>query len=275
VWQGTQKLSQVLAIFRDRYTPKAGSAIIDAGDPSDNDSKGRRTDIGAIDLDGHDQDQLGKFGTPPSELVPPTVTLTAPTAGAELTGVTTLSATATDNPGGSGVVLVQFLVDGATVGQTAQSPYSVSFNTATLMNGDHAFSAKAFDGAGNSAVSAVVTAHTTNAMVVSPDGGAGAGGSAGTAGAGGTSQGGTIGGGAPNGGVPNAGAPNAGAANGGTPTGASGNPGADGGTSGETDSSGCMCRAASERERAPASMLALGAALTAVCLRRRRRMSSA
>jgi MYXO-CTERM domain-containing protein len=65
IWQGTQKVSQVLALFRERYTPKAGSAIIDAGDPKDNDAQGRRSDIGAIDLGGHDQDKLGKFGTPP------------------------------------------------------------------------------------------------------------------------------------------------------------------------------------------------------------------
>ena len=90
VWQGMQRISRVLAIFRERYTPKAGSPIIDAGDPQDNDSQGRRADIGAIDSDGHDQDKLGKFGTPPSEIVPPTVTLTAPSAGATLTGTATV-----------------------------------------------------------------------------------------------------------------------------------------------------------------------------------------
>src|SRR5262249_10572970 len=159
IWQGTQKVSQVLAIFRDRYSPKAGSPIIDAGDPADNDSQGRRTDIGAVDVGGHDQDKLGKFGVPPSELVPPTVSLTSPPSGAQLTGNVTLWATAMDNSGGTGVVLVEFLVDGAVVGQKAKTPYSTEFNTPTLMNGDHAFSAKAWDGAGNSAVSTVIKAH--------------------------------------------------------------------------------------------------------------------
>ena len=69
IWQKTQKVSQVLTIFRDRYTPAAGSAIIDTGDPQDNDSMGRRTDIGAIDLGGHDQDKLGKFS--PQTTKPP------------------------------------------------------------------------------------------------------------------------------------------------------------------------------------------------------------
>jgi hypothetical protein len=182
----------VLALFRARYTPKAGSAIIDAGDPADNDSQGRRVDVGAIDLDGHDLDKLGKFGTPPAELVPPTVTLTAPASGDTLTGTATLSADATDNAGGTGVVLVEFMVDGGTVGQTSTSPYSVSWNSATVLNGDHEFSAKAWDAAGNAAVSAVVTARTQNAVIV-PPGGGGAGGASAN---GGTNAGGANAGGA-------------------------------------------------------------------------------
>lgn len=70
IWQGTQTVSQVLAIFRERYTPKAGSPIIDSGDPRDDDSLGRRSDIGAIDASGHDQDHFGKFGTAPPVVVP-------------------------------------------------------------------------------------------------------------------------------------------------------------------------------------------------------------
>jgi hypothetical protein len=176
VWQGTQKLSYVLAAFRARYTPAPGSPIIDAGDPQDNDSKGRRADIGAIDSNGHDQDKLGTFGNPPAELVPPTVTLTAPTAGQVLTGSATVSATAQDNPGGSGVVLVQFLADGAVVAQRASSPYSTSFDSAALVNGSHVFTAKAWDAAGNSAVSAPITAQTMNAGGGGVVGGGGSGG---------------------------------------------------------------------------------------------------
>jgi hypothetical protein len=156
VWNGTQKVSQILATFRQRYTPAAGAPIIDAGDPADNDSMSRRADIGAVDLAGHDQDKVGKFGTAPSETVPPTVTLTAPTAGASITGTTMLKADAMDS--GSGVVLVQFLVDGSTVAQAAKSPYTVSWNSAVVSNAQHSFSAKAWDAAGNFAVSAAVMA---------------------------------------------------------------------------------------------------------------------
>src|SRR5262249_50652684 len=132
VWQGTQKVSQVLALFRARYAPAAGSPIIDAGDPRDVDSLGRKADIGAIDSGGHDLDQLGKFGTPSSDATAPTISMTAPTSGATLSGTATLSANASDNVG---VVGVQFLVDGAAAGaEDTTAPYSIAFNTAILTN---------------------------------------------------------------------------------------------------------------------------------------------
>jgi hypothetical protein len=62
VWNRTQKVSTILAAFRAHYMPAAGSPVVNAGDPADNDAQSRRTDIGAIDRDGHDDDQFGKFG---------------------------------------------------------------------------------------------------------------------------------------------------------------------------------------------------------------------
>jgi hypothetical protein len=64
VWNRAQPLSSVLAAFRAHYAPAANSPVIDAGDPADNDSQGRRADIGAIDAGGHDLDQFGKFALP-------------------------------------------------------------------------------------------------------------------------------------------------------------------------------------------------------------------
>ena len=59
VWNKTQTVSGILAAFRARYMPASGSPVIDAGDPLDNDTQGRRADIGAIDRSGHDQDKFG------------------------------------------------------------------------------------------------------------------------------------------------------------------------------------------------------------------------
>src|SRR5262249_40096189 len=144
-----------------------------------------------IDRDGHDEDKLGKFGTAPSETVPPTVTLTAPTAAATLTGVVTLSATAADNAGGSGVNLVQFLVDGSVVGQASRSPYSLQFDSAIATTPSHMFTAKAWDVAGNFTVSAPVAATVTgNVPMQRPDAPPGAPGGGGTGGSGGAGGGG-------------------------------------------------------------------------------------
>ena len=63
VWNRQLGLGQVLAGFRARYRPAPGSPIIDRGDVADNDSQGRRTDVGAIDAAGHDQDRFGLYGT--------------------------------------------------------------------------------------------------------------------------------------------------------------------------------------------------------------------
>lgn len=84
------------------------------------------------------------------DTTPPTVAITAPSAGATVNGTVTLSATASDNVG---VVRVEFRVDGVTLGNATSSPYTLSLNTATLTNGNHTLEAVAYDAAGNSATS--------------------------------------------------------------------------------------------------------------------------
>jgi MYXO-CTERM domain-containing protein len=222
---------------------------------------GRRADIGAVDLGGHDTDRIGKFGTTPTETIAPTVMLTSPAAGATVTGTIDLAATAQDNAGGSGVVLVQFLVDGNVVGQTSTSPYTVSFNSAIVSNGDHMFSAKAWDAAGNFGVSAAVTVHVSgNTPPPGPDGGAPHdGGAAGTSG--GTGAAGSGGPGA------------AGNGSGGPGAGGMGGMGGAGGTGGAGGprpiKGGCGCDVASGAGGPVAAMLLLLAGW-AVTRRRRR-----
>ena len=82
----------------------------------------------------------------------PTVSISAPAAGAVVSGTTTVTATASDTVG---VQNVQFRVDGANVGSAdTSSPYSLSLNTTTLTDGDHTLSAVARDAAGNTRTSA-------------------------------------------------------------------------------------------------------------------------
>ena len=71
----------------------------------------------------------------------PTVTVTAPAAGASVQGAAVaLSATVT----GTGVLGVQFKVDGANVGaEDTTSPYAATWDTTSLANGSHSITAMA------------------------------------------------------------------------------------------------------------------------------------
>ena len=91
---------------------------------------------------------------PPPDTTPPTVSVTAPAEGASVGQSVTVSATAADNTGVTGV---QFLLDGVALGaEDTTGPYSVVWNTTTATNGPHTLSARARDAAGNLATSAVV-----------------------------------------------------------------------------------------------------------------------
>jgi hypothetical protein len=91
---------------------------------------------------------------------PPAVSMTAPVAGATVTGTVTVSATATDNVG---VLGVQFLLDGVAAGaEKTTAPYTTTWNTTAATNGSHTLSARARDAAGNLTTSAAVTVTVSN-----------------------------------------------------------------------------------------------------------------
>jgi hypothetical protein len=81
---------------------------------------------------------------------PPTVSVTAPTSGATVSGTATLSATATDSVG---IASVQFEVDGNALGSPVLVPasgstYSTTWDTTSAGNGSHTISAIATDTSG-------------------------------------------------------------------------------------------------------------------------------
>jgi hypothetical protein len=96
-----------------------------------------------------------------SDVTPPTVSLTSPSAGTTLSGVTTFTATASDNVGVAGV---QFLLDGLPVGaEDMTAPYTLDWTSGTVPNGAHAVSARARDAAGNTTTSAAAAVTVSNA----------------------------------------------------------------------------------------------------------------
>jgi hypothetical protein len=84
----------------------------------------------------------------------PTVTLTAPSPNATVSGAVVVSANATDDTGVAGV---QFLLDGGLLGTEATTaPYAVTWDTAKS-SGSHTLSARARDVAGNVATATPIT----------------------------------------------------------------------------------------------------------------------
>jgi hypothetical protein len=91
----------------------------------------------------------------------PTVAMTAPAAGATLSGTTTVTATASDNVA---VVKVDFYIDGVLRGTDTSAPYAFAWDTTASGNGSHTLRATATDAAGNStsATNTVTVANVTN-----------------------------------------------------------------------------------------------------------------
>jgi fibronectin type 3 domain-containing protein len=95
-------------------------------------------------------------GAPPSQsdTTPPSVNITSPATGATVVNTVAVSANATDDVG---VASVQFLLDGVALGSpVGNAPFSVAWDTATAVAGNHVLQARATDFAGNSTTSASV-----------------------------------------------------------------------------------------------------------------------
>ena len=94
------------------------------------------------------------------DVTPPTVSLTAPASGAIVSGVTTITASASDNVG---VIRVEFDLDGVSLlGEATTPPYSYSWSTTGVTDGVHTVTATARDAADNrSSVSVTVTVSNT------------------------------------------------------------------------------------------------------------------
>lgn len=90
----------------------------------------------------------------------PTVSITSPTAGAQVSGTATVTFNASDNQGVSKIALYR---DGALIGSDLTSPFSVAWATTADANGNHTLQARATDVAGNVGTSASVTVAVTNA----------------------------------------------------------------------------------------------------------------
>jgi len=96
----------------------------------------------------------------------PTVILTAPVNGSVISGIITVSASASDNVGVAGV---QFELDGINLGaEDTSAPYEISWNTTTIANGTYTLTAIAKDAAGNTTTSSLITVTVDNLADIIP-----------------------------------------------------------------------------------------------------------
>lgn len=102
-----------------------------------------------------------------ADTIPPTVALTAPTAGQTISGVNTLTANATDS---GGVSKVEFYLGLVLVGSATSAPYSFELDTTKYPNGSVVIGAKSYDTAGNSSTAnSSVTATISNPVATQVD----------------------------------------------------------------------------------------------------------
>lgn len=128
---------------------------------------------GAYTLTAKAYDAAGNIGnsaavsvTVANDATAPTVSVSAPANGATVNGVVSVNATATDN---LAVTKVEFYVNNVLASTDTTSPYSYSWDTATVANGSYTLTAKAYDAAGNSKVSTAVTVTVNNIVIVKGD----------------------------------------------------------------------------------------------------------
>lgn len=95
---------------------------------------------------------------------PPTVSVTAPTADATVSGTVTLTATAMAATNyGLTIANVALQVDGTTVATVTSAPYTSSWDSTTVVNGTHTITAIATDSANDTETSSPVTITVANA----------------------------------------------------------------------------------------------------------------
>lgn len=120
-------------------------------------------ELQAIATDVFDNSTLSDLVVVSSDNTDPSLTLTAPPAGALLAGTVEIAATASD---ASGIDRVDFLIDGVEVGSDSSAPYSLSWDTASSPDGLHDVLAIAVDAVGNDvAAAAQVTTDNTGPAV--------------------------------------------------------------------------------------------------------------
>ncbi len=107
----------------------------------------------------------GLSNSVPIDSTPPTVSVTAPANGAEVSGSTAFSANASDN---EAVTRVEFFVDDVLINTDSSAPYSYAWGSASVANGSHTLKAKAYDAFQSAESSITVTVNNVGVDAENP-----------------------------------------------------------------------------------------------------------
>ena len=91
----------------------------------------------------------------------PTISVISPTDGSTVSGITTISASASDNVS---VASASFFIDGIFLGEDTSSPYEISWDSTKETNGNHTIQAKALDTSNNLGESTIITVNVNNTI---------------------------------------------------------------------------------------------------------------
>lgn len=105
-------------------------------------------------------------GVPGRDTTPPTTTILTPGDGATLSGVRTIGARAEDDVA---IKKVEFYFGLTKIATVMTAPYSISWDTTKVPNGNYVLTSKAYDTVGNSTRSPEVSITVNNTVCVPPD----------------------------------------------------------------------------------------------------------
>jgi len=129
-----------------------GCPVDDDDAPDDDDATADDDDV-VDDDDGADDDDISDDDDS-ADTTPPSLTLVSPLDGSTASGVVTIEVVATDDVG---VALVVITVGGEPVAELTEDPWTATWDSSTVVNGNYALRVTAADEAGNeSAVSATL-----------------------------------------------------------------------------------------------------------------------
>jgi len=120
--------------------------------------------FGLIDAAAAVNAAVGSSAAPP-DTTAPSASISSPTDGSTVSGVTSVDVLAFDD---RGVSRVELYVDGALLGADSASPFSFAWDTSGASPGTHTLQAKAFDAAGNSSSSPVIQVNITGSDKTPP-----------------------------------------------------------------------------------------------------------